>query len=188
MTRIKTTDIKRQLRIRIATPEDAARLVAIYAPYVENTSITFEYIVPSAEEFADRIRHTLTRYPYLVAELDGEPAGYAYASAFKSRAAYDWSVETSIYVSRDLRSSGVGSLLYEKLEEYLTAQHVCNVCACITYPNPPSIAFHEKHGYKTVAHFHASGYKQDAWHDMIWMEKTLCPHTVSYTHLTLPTT
>ena len=87
MTRIKTTDIKRQLRIRIATPEDAARLVAIYAPYVENTSITFEYIVPSPEEFADRIRHTLTRYPYLVAELDGEPAGYAYASAFKSRAA-----------------------------------------------------------------------------------------------------
>ena len=145
---MKTTDIKRQLRIRIATPEDAARLVAIYAPYVENTSITFEYIAPSAEEFADRIRHTLTRYPYLVAELDGEPAGYAYASAFKSRAAYDWSVETSIYVSRDLRSSGVGSLLYEK------------------------------HGYKTVAHFHASGYKQDAWHDMIWMEKTLCPHTI----------
>ena len=89
MTRIKTTDIKRQLRIRIATPEDAARLVAIYAPYVENTSITFEYIVPSAEEFADRIRHTLTRYPYLVAELDGVPAGYAYASAFKSRAASD---------------------------------------------------------------------------------------------------
>ena len=173
MTRIKTTDIKRQLRIRIATPEDAARLVAIYAPYVENTSITFEYIVPSAEEFADRIRHTLTRYPYLVAELDGEPAGYAYASAFKSRAAYDWSVE----------SSGVGSLLYEKLEEYLTAQHVCNVCACITYPNPPSIAFHEKHGYKTVAHFHASGYKQDAWHDMIWMEKTLCPHTIPFPEL-----
>ena len=77
-----------------------------------------------------------------------------------------------------LPSSGVGSLLYEKLEEYLTAQHICNVCACITYPNPPSIAFHEKHGYKTVAHFHASGYKQDAWHDMIWMEKTLCPHTI----------
>ena len=92
MTRIKTTDIKRQLRIRIATPEDAARLVAIYTPYVENTSITFEYIVPSAEEFADRIRHTLTRYPYLVAELGGEPAGYAYASAFKSRAAYDLSL------------------------------------------------------------------------------------------------
>ena len=168
----------KQLQIRTATPEDAARLVAIYAPYVEQTPITFEYVVPSVEEFAERIRHTLTRYPYLVAEQDGEPVGYAYASAFKGRAAYDWSVETSIYVSKDLRSSGVGSLLYKKLEEYLTAQHVCNVCACITYPNPPSIAFHEKHGYETVAHFHASGYKQDKWHDMIWMEKTLCPHTI----------
>ena len=86
---MKTTDIKRQLRIRIATPEDAARLVAIYAPYVENTSITFEYIVPSPEEFADRIRHTLTRYPYLVAELDGEPAGYAYASFQRLGKLYD---------------------------------------------------------------------------------------------------
>lgn len=164
--------------IRTATPEDARALVAIYAPYVEHTPITFEYAVPSVEEFAERIRHTLARYPYLVVESNGIPVGYAYASAFKRRAAYDWSVETSIYVSQDLRSSGVGSLLYEKLEEYLSAQHVCNVCACITYPNPPSIAFHEKHGYETVAHFHASGYKQGKWHDMIWMEKTLCHHTV----------
>ena len=169
---------KEEVQIRIAVPEDAAKLVSIYAPYVENTPITFEYVVPTAEEFAERIRHTLTRYPYLVAEEKGIPIGYAYASAFKGRAAYDWSVETSIYVSQDFRSSGVGSLLYAKLEEYLTRQNVCNICACITYPNPPSIAFHEKHGYKTVAHFHASGYKQEAWHDMIWMEKTLCPHTV----------
>ena len=130
------------------------------------------------KEFAERIRHTLARYPYLVAEKSGIPIGYAYASAFKGRAAYNWSVETSIYISQDVRSSGVGCLLYQKLEEYLTAQHICNVCACITYPNPPSIAFHEKHGYKTVAHFHASGFKQGEWHDMIWMEKTLCPHTV----------
>ena len=112
------------------------------------------------------------------AEKNGVPIGYAYASAFKGRAAYDWSVETSIYVSQNLRSSGVGSLLYQKLEKYLTAQHICNVCACITYPNPPSISFHEKLGYKTVAHFHASGFKQGEWHDMIWMEKTLCPHPV----------
>ena len=165
-------------RIRLATVEDAAQLVSIYAPYVENTAITFEYVVPSAEEFAERIRHTLTHYPYLVAELDGEPVGYAYASAFKGRAAYDWSVETSIYVKQDLRSKGVGSLLYQYLEDNLAKQHVCNVCACITYPNPASISFHEKHGYQTAAHFHASGYKQGQWHDMIWMEKTLCPHTV----------
>ena len=167
-----------EIKIRTATPEDAEALAAIYAPYVENTSITFEYTVPSVKEFAERIRHTLARYPYLVAEKSGIPIGYAYASAFKGRAAYNWSVETSIYISQDVRSSGVGSLLYQKLEEYLTAQHICNVCACITYPNPPSIAFHEKHGYKTVAHFHASGFKQGEWHDMIWMEKTLCLHTV----------
>lgn len=142
-----------EIKIRTATPEDAEALAAIYAPYVENTSITFEYTVPSVEEFAERIRHTLARYPYLVAEKSGIPIGYAYASAFKGRAAYNWSVETSIYISQDVRSSGVGCLLYQKLEEYLTAQHICNVCACITYPNPPSIAFHEKHGYKTVAHF-----------------------------------
>ena len=168
---------EKQLKIRTATPEDARTLVAIYAPYVENTSITFEYTVPSVEEFAGRIRHTLTRYPYLVAEYNGVPVGYAYASAFKGRAAYAWSVESSIYIRQDFRSIGAGSLLYKKLEEYLISQHICNICACITYPNPPSIAFHEKHGYGTVAHFHNSGYKQGKWHDMIWMEKTLCPHT-----------
>lgn len=165
-----------EYKIRPAVLDDAAQLVGIYAPYVENTSITFEYVVPSTQEFAERIRHTLSRYPYLVAEKDGVPVGYAYASAFKGRAAYDWSVETSIYVNRDLRGGGVGSLLYDHLESCLTRQNVCNICACITYPNPGSIAFHEKYGYKTVAHFHASGYKQGKWYDMVWMEKTLCPH------------
>ena len=81
-----------EIKIRTATPEDAETLAAIYAPYVENTSITFEYTVPSVEEFAERIRHTLARYPYLTAEKNGVPIGYAYASAFKGRAAYDWSV------------------------------------------------------------------------------------------------
>ena len=119
------TTANEEIKIRTATPEDAEALAAIYAPYVENTSITFEYVVPTVEEFADRIRRTLTRYPYLVAEKNGIPVGYAYASAFKGRAAYDWSVETSIYVRLDVRSSGVGSLLYQKLEEYLTAQHIC---------------------------------------------------------------
>lgn len=98
-----------EIKIRTATPEDAEALTAIYAPYVENTSITFEYTVPSVEEFAERIRHTLARYPYLVAEKSGIPIGYAYASAFKGRAAYNWSVETSIYISQDVRSSGVAA-------------------------------------------------------------------------------
>lgn len=164
--------------IRPVKPEDAPELVKIYAPYVEHTAITFEYEVPSAEEFLRRIHNTAEKYPYLVAEENGELSGYAYASAFKGRAAYDWSVETSIYVRENCHRSGIGRALYAGLEKCLTAQHVCNVCACITYPNPDSIAFHESFGYHTVAHFHKSGYKLGCWHDMIWMEKELCPHTV----------
>ena len=166
------------MKIRTASPEDAPELVSIYAPYVENTSITFEYAVPSTDEFKSRIRHTLENYPYLVAEEDGIIMGYAYVSPFKSRAAYDWSVETSIYIRQDCKRRGIGQTLYSALEKILQKQQVCNICACISYPNPDSIAFHEALGYQTVAHFHASGYKQGAWYDMIWMEKELCPHEV----------
>lgn len=166
------------MQIRVAVPEDAEALLTIYAPYVKHTPITFEYEIPSVEEFKNRICRTLEKYPYLVAEENGVIQGYAYASAFKTRAAYAWSVETSIYVHPGAGRRGIGSLLYEKLEELLRRQHICNLCACITYPNPASIAFHERFGYRTAAHFTASGYKQDAWHDMIWMEKTLCPHEI----------
>lgn len=166
------------MQIRLATIEDAPQLLEIYTPYVEHTSITFEYSVPTVEEFTERIRLTLQKYPYLVAEENGTLLGYAYASAFKTRAAYSWSVETSIYVKEGNHRAGIGQALYRVLEDILARQHVCNVCACITYPNPKSIAFHENFGYQTVAHFHASGYKLGAWHDMIWMEKELCAHTV----------
>ncbi len=164
--------------IRIVTPEDAPALVEIYAPYVENTAITFEYLVPTVEEFAERIRNTLKRYPYLAAEENGQLLGYTYASAFKGRAAYDWSVETSLYVRRDKRQMGLGTALYNALEAILQKQNVCNLCACITYPNPASIAFHQHIGYQMTAHFHRSGYKLGAWHDMVWMERELCPHLV----------
>ncbi len=169
------------MTIRPAQTADAPALAAIYRPYVEHTAITFEYEAPDAEEFKRRIRQTMQRFPYLVACAtdsfgNEQILGYAYASPFKTRAAYDWSAETSIYVREDNLGTGVGTALYEALEEHLTLQHICNVCACITYPNPRSIAFHERHGYKTVAHFHASGYKLGKWHDMIWMEKTLAPH------------
>ncbi len=165
-------------KIRIALPTDAPELLNIYAPYVENTPITFEYTVPSVEEFEQRIRNTLQRYPYLVADTNGIPVGYAYASAFKTRAAYSWSVETSIYVKQNCRGQKIGQALYKALEEILCRQNICNLCACISYPNPDSIAFHEALGYKTVAHFHKSGYKQDCWYDMVWMEKELCPHEI----------
>lgn len=165
------------MNIRVAKPEDAKKLLNIYKYYVENTTITFEYDTPSVEEFENRIKNTLVKYPYLVAENNNEIYGYAYASAFKSRRAYDWSVETSIYVKNGGSNHGVGTLLYNELERYLKMQNIINVNACITYPNEKSENFHKKFGYKTVAHFTKCGYKLGKWHDMIWMEKFINDHT-----------
>ena len=164
------------IQLRMATKDDAKALLAIYKPYVEQTTITFEYEVPSQAEFERRIKQTLEKYPYLVASYEGSIVGYAYASAFKSRAAYDWSVETSIYVDQQATGLGVGQKLYAKLEELLKKQHIINMNACIAYPNPKSIAFHEKQGYQKVAHFSKCGYKLGKWVDMIWMEKCIGEH------------
>lgn len=162
--------------IRIATPADAPALAAIYKPYVETTDITFEYAAPSDAEFAARIAHTLERYPYLIAEEGGIALGYAYAGAFKSRPAYDWAVEVTVYVKMGFSGHGAGTLLYTELERCLSMQNIINLNACITYPNEKSEAFHRKLGYKTIAHFTKCGYKSGAWKDMIWMEKFLCAH------------
>ena len=165
------------MNIRIATSDDAKELLNIYKYYVENTAITFEYDVPSIEEFSERIKNTLKKYPYLIAENEDGIYGYAYASAFKSRQAYDWAVETSIYVKNGDSRHGVGTLLYNELEKYLKMQNIINVNACIAYPNEKSEEFHKKFGYKTIAHFTKCGYKFGKWHDMIWMEKFIGDHT-----------
>jgi len=166
------------LVIRPAREEDAAALVSIYEPYVLNTAITFEYTVPSVEDFAGRIRATLKKYPYLVAELDGEAVGFAYASSFKARAAYDWAVETSIYLRMDMRGKVMGGKLYRALEDALMKMGILNLNACIGYPNPESVGFHERNGYKIVGHFSKCGYKLNAWHDVVWMEKFIGEHDV----------
>lgn len=166
------------ITIRPAVSKDAEALLALYAPYVKNTAITFEYEVPSLEEFRSRIQNISSRYPYLTAWQGTALMGYAYASAFKSRAAYDWSVETSIYIEQNARGQGIGSLLYQRLEKLLQKQNVCNLCACITYPNPESISFHQKLGYTEVAHFHKSGYKFGTWYDMVWLEKFINEHSI----------
>ena len=169
--------------IRIAQETDAEALLALYAPYVEKTAITFEYDVPTPEEFRGRIRHTLDRYPYLVAEEDGEIVGYAYAGPFKARSAYDWAVETSIYVAEGAKRQGYGRMLYETLEKLLALQHIINVNACIAYPETEdayltrdSVAFHTRMGYRLVGQFHKCGYKFGRWYDMVWMEKCLSAH------------
>ncbi|HEL1711202.1 N-acetyltransferase family protein [Streptococcus suis] len=159
--------------IRSARIGDAADLVAIYAPYVEKTAITFETEVPTVEAFASRIEKTLEKFPYLVAVEEGKIVGYAYASTYYARAAYDWTVEFSVYVQKEARGKGIGNLLYTALEEELTARGFKNFLACIALPNPASIALHEKKGYQQVAHFKKVGYKFGTWHDIVWLQKSL---------------
>ena len=161
------------MNIRLAKPLDAAALLAIYAPYVENTAITFEYDVPTVEDFANRIEKTLEKYPYLVAEENGALLGYAYASTYYARAAYDWAVELSVYVSQDARGKGVGSKLYDKLEDMLDQMGYIHFLACISLPNQDSLAFHAKRGYQQVAHLPKIGYKFENWHDIVWLQKSL---------------
>ena len=157
------------IQIRSAAPADAPALLAIYAPYVAHTAITFAYDVPAEAEFARRIAETLKRYPYLVAEEDGVPVGYAYAGKFHDRAAYDWSVETSIYVEQHRKRQGIGRQLHGALEQELQRRRFLSMNACVACPmtdNDPyltkdSIRFHEKLGYRLVGEFHQCGYKFD---------------------------
>lgn len=172
------------VRIRPAGPEDAAELLAIYAPYVTDTAITFEYDVPSVEEFAGRIRAVLERYPYLAAERNGKLLGYAYAHAFHSRPAYGWAVETSLYVDRGALRAGIGGRLHAALEAALKAQGVLNMNACISVPageedeslTRNSQEFHAHLGYRLVGEFYQCGYKFGRWYNMVWMEKQIGPH------------
>ena len=170
--------------IRLARIEDAPALQATYAPYVRDTAITFEYEPPSVEVFAERMRATMKRYPYLVAELDGRAVGYAYAGTFKGRPAYDWAVETSIYVARGHAGTGVGRALHDALERGLAAQGILNMYACIAVPagkddetlTRNSQHFHEHMGYRLVGEFYRCGYKGGRWYSMVWMEKMLGEH------------
>lgn len=165
--------------------EDAKELLAIYAPYdVEETAITFEYEVPSLDDFRERMREIMRFYPYLVAKRDGAIIGYAYASAFHERAAYQWSAEVTIYLAKAARGQGLGRKLYQELETYLKQMGVLNLNACIastskedTHLTNTSQKFHEALVYHLVGRFHKTGYKFERWYDMIWMEKALGEHT-----------
>ena len=171
------------ITIRTATLSDAQALLNIYSPYVEHTAITFEYDVPSVEEFASRIKNTLQKYPYLVAEKNGRLLGYAYASPFHERPAYDWAVETSIYVDQNIKHQGIGRRLHDALEDALRSQGILNMNACIAYPpeedeylDKNSVEFHTHMGYRLVGEFYKCGYKFRRWYNMVWMEKLIGNH------------
>ncbi|MGN1163653.1 MAG: GNAT family N-acetyltransferase [Candidatus Ornithospirochaeta sp.] len=170
------------MRVRRALESDASRIREIYAPYVEETAITFEYEVPSIAEMRGRIREREGKYPFLVLEDDdGVVEGYAYLSPFKERSAYDWCAETSIYISRYMRGKGLGSLLLSRLEEEAKKMNLLSLYACIAIPGESqdpyltdqSEIFHSRHGYTRTGYFPSSGYKFSRWYHMIWMEKEI---------------
>lgn len=172
-----------EMQIRTATLEDAESILNIYQHYVRNTAISFEYDPPSIEEFRNRMKNTLKKYPYLVAAEGDKILGYAYAGAFYGRAAYDWSAETTVYVEKGLKKRGVGKALYQALEEHLKEMGILNLYACIAYPveedeylDKNSAEFHAHMGYAKVGEFHKCGYKFGRWYHMIWMEKLIGEH------------
>ena len=161
------------MTIRLARGDDAPAITAIYAPYVSETPISFETAPPSVDEMAGRLAKTLTRFPWLVAETEGDMAGYAYASAHRERAAYQWAADVSIYLRPDQQRRGVGRALYTALFAILRAQGYVNVYAGIALPNPASVALHEAMGMTPVGVYRQVGYKARAWHDVGWWQGAL---------------
>ena len=156
--------MKKEIKIRTVREEDAAGLLDIYRPYVEKTAISFEYDVPSLEEFRNRITKIIKKHPYFVAELEGEVAGYAYTHDFVGRTAYDHSAELTIYLKENVRK-------------------ITNLYACIGYPEKEdeyltrnSVDFHQHLGYQIVGKFYNCGCKFGRWYHMVWAEKIIGTH------------
>lgn len=161
------------LQIRDASAADAEVLLTIYAPFVIDTGVSFELEPPSVEEFAQRIFTAQSKWAWLVAQQDGRIAGYAYATSFRARAAYQWSVEMSAYLDPAFRGHGVGRALYDRLMSILIAKGYCTAYAGITLPNEASVGFHQALGFTAVGVFRRAGRKFGAWHDVSWWQRQL---------------
>lgn len=170
-----------EIKIRDAEIDDAENILKIYAYYVENTAITFEYEVPTLENFSSRMKNTFNnKYPYIVAEIDNKIIGYAYAGQFIGREAYKYSSELTIYLDKDFRGCGIGKKLYYELENHLQTTKIKNLYACIGYPEVEdeyltfsSVKFHERLGFKICGKFTECGFKFNRWYSMVWMEKII---------------
>ena len=159
-----------QLKIRMARPEDAEGITAIYAPIVRDTPISFELDPPDTDEMRSRIVKTLAMFPWLVMEIDGRVAGYAYATRHRDRLAYQWSIDVSCYVHADHRGQGIGSSLYRALIRILRRQGFQTAYAGVALPNDASVALHKSVGFVPVGIYRETGYKLGAWRDTIWLQ------------------
>jgi phosphinothricin acetyltransferase len=159
--------------IRLAAPNDAAQILDIYAPYITDTSFTFEAEVPTVESFARRIESYLRNWPWLVYEEDGKVAGYAYASRYRERTGYQWCVECSVYIHDDHHRRGIARTLYAALFRILKQQGYFNVYAVINLPNERSVQLHESCGFHWFANYENVGYKLGKWKTVGWWQLTL---------------
>ena len=164
------------MAVRTADPQsDAAACAAIYAPHVRDGVASFEEVPPSADAMADRMRRTMATHPWVVDEREGTVAGYAYASAHRSRAGYRWAVDVAVYVHPARHRGGVGRALYGELLARLRAQGFRTACAGITLPNDASVGLHEALGFTPVGLYRDIGFKHGSWHDVGWWQRDLAP-------------
>ena len=167
-------------KIRTSKVSDAEAILEIYKPSVLETAASFEVELPSVDEIKRRIEDTLKTFPWLVYEIDGEIVGYAYASAHRSRSAYRWSVESTVYVKNSFHKKGIGRSLYSTLLPLLKTQGVVNVFSGITLPNVSSVTLHESLGYSQIGTFKDVGFKFGKWWDVGWwqlqLQRLACPH------------
>lgn len=159
--------------IRNYSIEDAAALLEIYRPHIEDSAVSFELKVPSLDEFRERLNIISEKFPLLILEKENQIRGFAYANTYRSREAYQWSVESSIYMIDDAKGTGESTLLYSELLKELKTRAFQKVYAVITLPNKASILFHKKHGFKEISTFERAGFKFGQWHSIYWMELDL---------------
>lgn len=163
--------------IRLAEKRDVPGILEIYSPFILETAVTFEETVPDEASFWERIQGIMAELPYLVCEIDGRIAGYAYASGYRSRASYRWTKEVSVYIHPDFQRKRVAHALYTSLNEMVRYQGIADLLAIITIPNEPSVAFHEQFGYRKCGEFQKVGYKLGQWQNVGWFELFLQDET-----------
>lgn len=161
--------------VRLATAADAAGVLSVYAPYIEETAVTFETTVPSLDAFAARMDEVVGCYPYLAVEEDGSIVGFAYAHRLGERAAFAWNVELSVYFAPGQTGRGRGSVLFWALIDLLSQQGVRNAYSLVTMPNEASRRLHAKLGFELMGIQRQAGFKQGRWHDVAWLRKAIGP-------------